>query len=46
MGECLDNSRASALFRALSDALAIPLRNCRSLLPARVVERKGASARP
>jgi carbon-monoxide dehydrogenase catalytic subunit len=26
MGECLDNARASALFRALSDALAIPLR--------------------
>ena len=27
MGECLDNARASALFRALSDALAIPLPN-------------------
>ena len=25
MGECLDNARASALFRALSDALGIPL---------------------
>ena len=26
MGECLDNARASSLFRALSDALEIPLR--------------------
>jgi carbon-monoxide dehydrogenase catalytic subunit len=26
MGECLDNARASALFRALSDTLALPLR--------------------
>jgi carbon-monoxide dehydrogenase catalytic subunit len=26
MGECLDNARASGLFRALSDALALPLR--------------------
>ena len=26
MGECLDNARASGLFRALADALALPIK--------------------